>query len=208
MKKLFFVIAVVMLVSFWACERETIQENQSTIVDESNLETVDDKYYGGFCFYYIEYGFKWAGNCYSHIPGICEYRRICIPKIIYKPCQLIPCWPEILDPWIIYEKIDPREFLSIRDKLELDIDVRQGAIPFAMNEAVLGLQFYEENRLLSSNGKDYIYTLKQDLVLDKESVEQLGLRGNVVKAGEYPVVFNRENKTFNALLGVEKDFRQ
>ncbi|KAA1247621.1 hypothetical protein [Aquimarina sp. RZ0] len=207
MKKVSLIVVVAIILIIWACEKEQILKEESVVVENNDSEEPETKKgWGQTCFYYIEYGLKWGGHCHSSFPGICEYKRICIPEIYFEPCQLIPCWPDIFDPRIIYEKIDPRVFISLREKLQLDIDSRHGAVPFAMNEGILGLQFYEENRLLSSDGK--ILLLKQDLVLDIETTKELGLRGNVLKAGEYPVVFNKENKTFNAILNVEKGFER
>ena len=44
--------------------------------------------------------------------------------------------------------------------------------------------------------------------MDAETSEELGLQGNVVKSGEYPVIHNKENGTYNVILSVEKGFEK
>ncbi|MDY8137177.1 hypothetical protein [Aquimarina sp. 2201CG5-10] len=218
MKKLSVLIVAIVLISFAACEKETIKEESTDvelIENESNLETAS-KASGRNCFYYIEKGLKLGSTCYSQFHGICDIHVFCIPDIYIDPCALIPCWIDFLDPWIIYEKIRPEEFRSFRDKLELDIDPKRGAVPFALNKQVMGLQYYSQNELMTvgANPTPYphptpilTYTLKESATFDAETSKALGLQGNVVKAGEYPVIFNRKNKTYNVILSVEEGFR-
>ena len=215
MKKLTVMIMGVMLLLSGACEKETDYEPQNSITDSQVgvEETVEDKYGGRYCVYFIEYG-RWVASpfgfyCNKNLPGICSIERFCFPEIIFDPCWLIPCWVEIFDPWDIYEKINPREFESIRDKLELEIDPRIGSAPFALNEQIAGLQFYEQNELMEIRDKESgVFYLENDLKLDAETSRSLGLFGNTVKAGKYPVLVNPENETFNVILSVEKGFER
>jgi len=204
MKKLAIVVFVgIFLISFYACEKEAVIENQP-IVDVRNSASdldpgVDGKYfYREMCVYLIEFG-RWEWNpfpgvlrCNKRRPGICGMEKICIqvPIIIEDPCWMIPCWPEIIDPWVIYPKVDPRIT----------------AVPFAMNEGTMGLQFYNENSLMSFEGNTGVFVLEKDRVFDAETSKEIGLRGNLVQAGKYPVLYNKENGTFNVILSVEKGF--
>ncbi|MHA7055602.1 hypothetical protein ACWGOQ_0000165 [Aquimarina sp. M1] len=207
MKKVFFLVVTMTLCIFCACEKETVANtavDDSVTIDSNTLLEADGKARWGRCYYFVRRGLKIAGNCYSQFPGICDVYKICIPDLIFDPCQLVPCWIEILDPWIIYEKIDPREFISFRDKLDIKIDPRENVFPFALNEGVAGLQFYQDEGFL----RDNTFYLEENLVLDAETSKALGLHGNVIKAGTYPVIINEENKTFNAILSVEKGFER
>ncbi|RZS99201.1 hypothetical protein [Aquimarina brevivitae] len=207
MKNSFLIVALVTLCLLSACDKETIDEQQQVqSIDEEivDLESTLAKIHGGICYYYVKRGLKISGRCYSGFPSICQIYRICIPDIIFDPCYIIPCWIDILDPWIIYEKINPREFLSFRDKLELKINPEEQAVPFALNEAVAGLQFYQQEGFFKGN----TLVLEEAMILDAETSRELGLHGNVVQPGRYPVIANEENGTFNAILAVEKGFER
>ncbi|MFD2563713.1 hypothetical protein [Aquimarina rubra] len=207
MKKVFFFAAVLTLGVFCACDEETVDNTvieESLEFDNSNLEEANGKAHWGRCYYFVRPGLKFGGRCYKQFPGICDIYKICIPELIYDPCIFVPCWIEIFDPWIIYEKLDPREFVSFRDKLELEIDPRENVFPFALNEGIAGLQFYQDEGFL----RDNTFQLEEDLILDAETSKELGLHGNIVKAGKYPVITNKENGTFNAILSVEKGFER
>ncbi|WP_299894045.1 hypothetical protein [uncultured Aquimarina sp.] len=204
MKKVFFLAIAITIGVFYACERETVEEKTEVeAIEAVDATEIEGKGYGR-CFYLIEPGLKFQGRCYTTFPSICKMYKICIPDIIYDPCWFVPCWIDIFDPWIIYEKIDPREFISIKDKLELDIDPKEAVIPFALNERIAGLQVYNEEGIL----KGETFVIKENLVLDAEVSKELGLQGNVVKAGEYPVIINKESETFNVILAVEKGFER
>lgn len=219
MKKLSVLLLVgVLLTTFYACEKETVVENQP-LVDQIDVKTgidqsVDGKFaFKHICIYFYEFGRwqfnPWSGgfSCNPRGAGICSVKKICFPVIVHDPCWLIPCWLDIFDPWDIYKEIDPRKFASFKDKLELDIDPRVSSVPFAINEKIMGLQFYEKNSLMSFEGKP-VFALERDMVFDAETSKEIGLQGNAVKAGEYPILYNKENGTFNVILSVEKGFEQ
>jgi hypothetical protein len=205
MKKVFFLVVAISIGVFYACEKETVEETNSIVeVNESNNQTdMEGKWASYRCYYIFERGLRFQGRCFSSLNGICGFEKICIP-IFYDPCWFVPCWIDIWEPWIIYEKLDPRDFLSFRDKLEVDIDPRKVSIPFALNEKIAGLQFYQEEGLF----KDNVFIVEDSLILDAEISKELGLQGNVVKAGKYPVITNKENGTFNVILAVEKGFER
>jgi len=192
MKKLSVLVFVVsLLISFYACEKETEIENQP-LVDRVSIDPIVDQdvegklFFKKICYYDIEPG-RWTQNpftglfyCNSSSIGICSAKKICIP-IIFDPCWFFPCWLDFIDPWDIYKKIDPREFLSFKDKLELDIDPREASIPFAINENIMGLQFYDKNNLMSFEDKTPIFTLENDAIFDAKTSKEIGLRGKKIK---------------------------
>ena len=208
MKNSFLLTALLTIGLFCSCERETVQEIeevQSTSLEiTNNNDDVEGKGNWGRCYYFIQKGLKFNGRCYSNFSGICSVYRICIPDIIFDPCFIIPCWIDIFDPWDIYEKLDPRDFGSFRDKLDIKINPRENVFPFALNERIAGLQFYQEDGFF----RDGTFYLEENMILDAETSKELGLQGNVVKAGKYPVIVNKENGTFNAILAVEKGFER
>ncbi len=218
MKKLSVLVVVgVLLISLYACEKETVIEKQPSIDQVDLKPEIDEVADGKFgvkwiCVYFLEFGkwefSPWGGfHCNSRKAGICGARKECFPVFVYDPCWIIPCWLDVFDPWDIYREIDPREFLSFKDKLKLDIDPRVTSVPFAINEQVMGLQFYKKNDLMSFKDKP-VFSLEQDMIFDAETSKLLGLQGNAVKAGEYPILFNEKNETFNVILSVEKGFER
>lgn len=211
-------VCVVALIAFWACEKETIAENPTSLVEDSDVNGIanDNKRFSqGMCYFYFQFGkrtfFPPTNTFYCNpiYSGICTHEVFCIPEMIMDPCQFVPCWIDFLDPWIIYEKINPEEFISIRDKLKLDIDPEYGSVPFALNKEVMGLQFYAKNALMSfDRGGKAVFTLKDDTLFDAETSKSIGLIGNVVKAGAYPIIFNKENETFNVIVSVKEGFKK
>ncbi|WP_299433660.1 hypothetical protein [uncultured Aquimarina sp.] len=218
MKKQSLVIIGAMLISLVACQKENITEEVVTPEAMLEQETIaaQGKASGEFCKFTLQFN---ARSVLHPITGnqTCQFDpgRICVivecfpdpnlifelPPIIWDPCQLVPCGLEFLDPWILVEKIDPREFRSFKDIYEMRIDEKTEAIPFAMNENVLGVQFYSQPQRESD-----VFYLENKIVLDREVAKKLGLRGNVIESGKYPVVFNKENKTYNVLFITETGF--
>jgi len=219
MKKLFVLFAGVLMILLYSCEEETIVDNQPSLdavtIEPETQENIDGKlFYKQICIYFYDFG-RWQFNpwpvgsfgCNPRLPGICRIYKRCIPIIIPDPCWIIPCWIDFLDPWDIYREIDPGKFGSFKDKFELDIDPKISSVPFAINEQIMGLQFYERNELMSFKEKP-VFTLERDMTFDAETSKEIGLSGNVVQAGEYPILYNKENGTFNVLLSVEKGFEK
>ena len=232
MKRLSLVF-VVLLISFWACEKENIIESQTTSVEdvkgEDNSTQVNTKGLSGeFCKFTLRFNAKSVTDpitgklkCEDDLGSVCvsvtcfpdPFIEFEPPLIFFDPCALFPCGIEFLDPWIIYEKFDPAEFGSFRDKLQLKIDPETEAIPFALNKGILGLQFYAPNEMMSLNYGDpspqpNIFYIERKVTLDSEITKNIGLQGNLIKAGKYPVIFNKENETFNVILAVEEGFYQ
>ncbi|MDH7447346.1 hypothetical protein [Aquimarina sp. 2201CG14-23] len=234
MKKQSLVIIGAMLISLLACQKEDVTEE--VVHPEAILEGQDTdiqtKASGEFCRFTLQFNAK---SVLDPVTGkqICQFDpgNICaivecipdpniifeLPPIIWDPCQIVPCGLDFIDPWILTERIDPREFRSFKDFYELKLDQRTQAIPFAMNENLLGIQFYQQpqpqpsiygNEILQEDGmvESGIFYLENKIVLEHEVAKKLGLRGNVIKPGKYPIVFNKENKTHNLLVVVENGF--
>ena len=218
MKKRSLVIIGAMLISLVACQKEHIIEEVAT--PEAILEQEDvaasGKASGEFCKFTLQFN---ARSVLHPITGkqTCQFDpgNICVivecfpdpslifelPPLIWDPCQLVPCGLEFIDPWILVEKIDPREFRSFKEVYELRLDEKTEAIPFTLNENVLGVQFYKQPQRESD-----VFYLENKIVLDREVAKKLGLRGNVIESGKHPVIFNKENKTHNVLFIIETGF--
>lgn len=207
--KNFRIIAVLFLTVFFvACQEETLVTNEP-VAEGAELSTSDkdlDNARWKYCFPVIEHG-RWVANpftgtwyCNSNLIGICSFRWICIvPPILIDPCGFVPCWEKWIDPWEIYRELDPRDFYSFADKLEMEIDPEINVAPFRINEATLGIQFYAP---IEETINEEVLILETDLDLGEEFAKQYNIRGGVVPAGKYPVVFNPENKTYNAIVTV------
>ncbi len=194
------ILALIIVVS---CNEEKIAikdaSEQSAVSEE--IDDVNTSARSGrlICIYYIEHGLKLNNHCYSYLPGICSIRLIrCIP-LFYERC-LFPCDIKYYDPWDVYKFIDPYVIPDIRDKFQLKVDPEVNTIPFPINEAVVGLQFYTP--IEKTLDKD-MFMLKSDLQLDPELAKELGLRGNVIPAGEYPVAYNEKFDNYNAIVAVK-----
>jgi hypothetical protein len=126
----------------------------------------------------------------------------------WNPCFL-PCGLDIefLDPWIIYEKFGPEIFESVRDVLKLKIDPTVMSVPISINSVVFALQFYDKNSLESGDPEPQPnIQFNHSLRIDAYVAQELGLKGNVIPAGKYPVMINEKNGTFNVILAVKEGF--
>jgi hypothetical protein len=97
---------------------------------------------------------------------------------------------------IIPEDIIPDFRIELGDKLPLD--EKENVIFFPLTSGVIGLQSYGESEFLN---KERFY-LKEEITLSEEEQKGLGVDGKVIAAGEYPVIYNERNNTFNAIVAV------
>ena len=225
------VVLGLIIIFCWSCQNENdpiVQETSKEVfVAYSGGESISKGPSGRLCRFIFEYGDKicdpTGNNCYCDDTNglLCEISMECyadptieinVPPVVWDPCKIIPCGWNYNDPWIIYDKIDPRKFGSIRDYLQVEVQQPTAtAFPFVMNKEILGLQFYQPNNLMSINSiglgdptpEPNIYHLKNTIKLDQKLSQELGLQSNIIKPGEYPVVFNPKNKTYNVLLKVQ-----
>ena len=145
--------------------------------------------------------FTGVSTCYTSRNGICSIEWDCIeiPGTFLDPCELIPCWPDPIFPWDIYFELQPEEFFSFRDELEIDLDPGTEFVPARINEGNLVLQFYAAKEEVLN---EEVLFLANDLNLGEEFAELYGMNGSTIAAGEYPVIFNPENNTYNAIVNV------
>ena len=223
------VVLGLIIIFCWSCQNENdpiVQETSKEVfVAYSGGESISKGPSGRLCRFNFEYGDEVCINgiceCDESNSMICGINMQCypdptiginLPPVLWDPCKIIPCGWNYNDPWIIYDKIDPRKFGSIRDYLQVEVQQPSAtAFPFVMNKEVLGLQFYQPNNLMSINAvglgdpspQPSIYHLKNTIKLDPKLSQELGLQSNIIKPGEYPVVFNPKNKTYNVLLKVQ-----
>ncbi|WP_103068930.1 hypothetical protein [Aquimarina sediminis] len=220
MKQVIVSTMLILLIGVLACEQENNLEERTVVENTDKIEAKGST--RGLCSYQFITAKQICdrGLCKCDprgtLDGICAQIN-CFPDI-FNPispepiylnlCKVIRCDWVYNDPWSIYYKADPNEFGSIKDKFKLTIKSDLEGMPFAMNSNVLGIQFYNENYLMTMNYGDSmpqssIFHLKNRLTLDESYLKELGLKGNVVEAGKYPIVFNKKNKTYNVILKVQ-----
>jgi len=119
--------------------------------------------------------------------------------IIAERCSILCNIPQYLDPWVLYSKIDPLRVPDIRGQFNLNID-KSGMVPFPVNYAVLGLQFYVP---IKGALDRQLFYLEKDLELDPNFAKENGLRSNIIPAGKYPVLFNQKTGNYNAIVSVK-----
>ncbi|WP_438711030.1 hypothetical protein ACSTS3_21210 [Aquimarina muelleri] len=201
MKKL---AVVLLLISVWACEKESTLKEQITAIEEAPQEVIESKQ-SSDC--YPIYGYSYSPNCFNP-PCIVIVDWIC-PPYETPTLNLDDCPPCSLmtDPFKIIDHILPERYVSLKDKLKLEIDIRNGLIPFVINENIMVLQFYSQNKMMSFDRSGQgIFTLDDSIIFDAETSKNIGLRGNVVTAGKYPISYNKENETYNVIVAVETGF--
>jgi len=232
MKKRSLVIIGAMLISVIACQKESIGDKEVTLdaILEHDTTNAQAKGSGEFCRFTLQFNFR---NDIDPITGRekCEFDpgSICaivecfpnpdiifeVPPIIWDPCQLVPCGLDFIDPWVIYERINPLEFKSFKEIYDMRLDEKAEGIPFALNENLLGIQFYSypqtsmDNEAIAygdPNPQPSIFYLEKEIVLNSKVAKKLGLRGNSIQPGKYPILFNKENKTYNLMVVVENGF--
>lgn len=208
MKKLtFFAIGLAIASSliFYACE-DTLQEDVSS---PQIIEEDPSGIYGTrciireFCIPKVERGTRAWFNpalCLPGNPYQCNYftgREICIPVII--DCFWV--WDERWrNPWDWRDYLDPRDIYDFRRDIGDIIDPREDFGMFRINENLLGMQYFDVQPGLID--KD-VFNVSSSIELDAETAESLGLKGNIIPAGKYPVAYNEKNGTFNAIVSVE-----
>ncbi|WP_109301901.1 hypothetical protein [Aquimarina sp. AU474] len=227
MKKI--VVFGLMFITLWACQKENdsiIPETvQEIFLEDQDSQTSIKGPSGRLCRFTFEYGTRVCDpltgecDCDDSSADICglslqcypdPFAEINLPPVLWDPCKIIPCGWNYRDPWIIYDKVKPEKFGSIKEYLQLGIDQPTAqAIPFVMNEEILALQFYQPNHLMSGYNlgdptpqPNKVY-LKNTLVLSTAFAKNMGLKGKVIKAGKYPVIFNKKNNTYNVILKVK-----
>lgn len=192
-----------------SCQDEVLKDQEPATKDAAGEQaagksaTTYNRLGSGICFPVVDPGRIVRGPldiyCIDAWGACNEYYEQCIPWL--DPCGIVPCGIDWLDPWIIYEKFraNPEVFGSLRDAAQIQIDPATTAAQFPVNSGVVGIQFYTERTNMVT--KDRLQ-FRTSYILDKERAADYGLKGNVVQAGIYPVIYNEKNGTFNAFTNV------
>ncbi|MGD1839596.1 MAG: hypothetical protein ACFB0B_01690 [Thermonemataceae bacterium] len=199
-RKLLLSIGLLIAVTFTACENEEIitspQNSQSTQARSTNLcgpQTI--------CYTEeITVGFNNFGSkvCRSAGRGECRAktgRKICVE---FEGFCNIPALDDLFDPLEILESVNSSIFDRYAD--QLDVEGFRGKILVPGNERIVFEQFYEG---IEGVINQEVYEVAGSVMLDPAVVENYGLSGNVIPAGKYPVIFNEENQTYNAVVAVQ-----
>jgi hypothetical protein len=150
---------------------------------------------GSYCYYApgricIRFIRIWWVRCWIE-PGYFE--RI-------KPNPCLSCPEEIFK--LLPHDIIPDFRKELGDNLKLEdkeLEDKENVIFFPITSGVIGLQSTVESEVLNRER----FTLKVEIKLSEEEQKGLGVEGSVIPAGEYPVIFNERNNTYNALVGVK-----
>jgi hypothetical protein len=185
-----------------ACEKEESQVQpgaSSAATMEQNLIKCFQPVYAAT----IRYNARKVGiNCFYSPGKICiRFIRIWRVRCWFDfdllekiPGLCLRCPEDIVK--IIPEDIIPDFRRELGDNLPLD--EKENAVFFPLTAGVVGLQSYEESEYLN---KEHFY-LKEEITLSEEEQKGLGVDGKVIPAGEYPVIYNERNNTFNAIIAV------
>ncbi len=112
-------------------------------------------------------------------------------------CLLVDCG----NPWN-YLKIFNKPIPDLSKLLKADPSPQPslGYIPIAVTNKIAWLQFYAPiDKVLTKEG----LTLNKSVNLDKNNALKQGLIGNTIPAGKYPVVYDINTKTYNAIVAVK-----
>lgn len=183
-----------------ACQDE--KTTVSPVQSSSSIQSADAS-----CFIYIyfhtvtpNYKNSWATSGCQYWPGAFCMKTYRLIKYI---CWINWDWFKdvcLSCPYDIYKRL-PREVIpDFRQGLEANPAIRWSdqAAYFPITKGTIGIQFYAANQFLTSQS----FTLKSELILSTEMQQQLGVVGQKIPAGTYPVAFNEKTKTFNAIVAV------
>lgn len=104
------------------------------------------------------------------------------------------------DPWDWREHLNPHDIYDFREDLIDVLNPKEDFGMFRINENLLGLQYFNEVPGLIDKEIFHVHT---SIELDVNTAESLGLKGNIIPAGSYPVAFNEKNGTLNAIVSVD-----
>lgn len=144
--------------------------------------------------------------CFSDVicsGSICvSVGRVCvdlIPCIDFKlpDCQLVDCG----NPWNYKDPFInpiPRFFDYYKGNPEPQPNF--GFFTYGVTEKIAWLQFYAPVKNVLDQ---QVLNLDKAIQLDKQIALQQDLKGNIIPAGSYPVVFDIKTKTYNAIVKVQ-----
>jgi hypothetical protein len=207
-KTFFFKIAATMIFSasvfyLYSCKKEKVIENtvlqekvpvvkKVTAVNGSGARTCQRP----VCF--TEWKCNGTPSGCIALTRFCTDLVLCIDLIIPK-CVLVDCGPS--DYIGMFNK-DPNPIPRLVDYLKGDPSPQPslGFISYGVTERIVWLQFYSPIKNVLD---EKVFNLNKSIVLDKQNTYLQGLKGNIIPAGNYPVVFDAKSKTYNAIAVVQ-----
>ncbi len=208
-----------------ACQKETdsVQsETENTILVES-IEMVNHqkRSYGPRIHLKVQYGRRSCQRQYTNCRCInIDLDKFCgweidflqVPPLEFEEpqtvgdfCHIFSCGWNHSDPWEVYENIDPLEFGSIKDHFKLEIEQPTAeAFITTLNDELLVAQFYTVNQMMNEPSPETnIYYLNDEIVFEESLAKEIGLSGTTISSGKYPIVYNKENQTYNVIFKVQ-----
>jgi hypothetical protein len=150
---------------------------------------------------------------------VCLYEQVCSPNpsggdpiCEFQPvyCTDLLFCVDLKLPKCVAVDCGPRDFIGMfKDTIPKLIDYLKGDpepqpnirfIPYGVTEKIVWLQFYSP---IQDVLNDTIFNLSKSITLDKQNAYLQGLKGNIIPAGNYPVVFDANTKTYNAIAIVQ-----
>ncbi|MGD1840279.1 MAG: hypothetical protein ACFB0B_05195 [Thermonemataceae bacterium] len=203
-------LVVAFIVTATACSQNASEEAEAVVPQTSTAVTSDAETegkanardFGSFEVTAIianhVWGSQWNGAGCDLVP----HASVCLGNLIeaieIEVIELDPrcpfCPPPVClsCPPPIVATLDPEIINPLLERYETIVT------QYSINEEVMGLQFYQEGAFLSTE----VFLIEENLFLNEEVVNTLGLSGNMVQAGEYPVLFDEERGTFDVNLPV------
>ncbi len=208
MKKLSFLVIGLALAGsliFYGCEDGSLQEvnNPQAVADHPSRNFGGPCIIQEVCIPEVYPGTRLWFNSSVCLPGSpyqCSYftgREICFPIIVDCFWRWEEWW---IDPWDWREYLDPRDIYDFRQDLKDVIDPREDFGMFRINEHLVGMQYFNDVPGLIDKE---IFNVHTSIELDPKTAESLGLKGNIIPAGKYPVAYNEKDGTFNAIVSVD-----
>jgi len=170
---------------------------QKTTSSNSNVSASGGCYFPVIREYYARGRYSYGSYCITGT-GICHVIRIIsggfVPCPIFKlpNCQIVDCG----DPWNYRNIGIPPPYNKYFPNSPLDSIF----VPIKVTSNIAVLQFYAE---IKGTLNSQTLTLPTSFSLTKEVSQSLGLTGYRVPAGTYPVIFDTQNKTLNAIVSVK-----
>lgn len=140
------------------------------------------------------------GGCTYRYLNICRRpeRVVSVPCILKIP-DLIPPNVCLSCPFEIAKYLPEEIFEDFRKINPEIISLKANGVTFPITKNVVGIQFYAENEIINRKG----FFLRNSLPLSAEEQKILGVTGKIIPAGQYPVVHNPKNNTFNAIVPIK-----
>jgi hypothetical protein len=142
--------------------------------------------------------FDCTGGGICFITGTqCFPEFVLCPEFRIPPCALVDC----NNPWN-YKDIFVNPVIRYRDLFQGDPNPEPSLefVPLKVTPTIAVLQFYSE---VKETLDQKTLKLPAAFNLPNDLAQSIGLKGNKIPAGTYPVIFDAQSKTFNAVVKVQ-----